>query len=719
MVKPHRLSVISPATKLPFPGEPDSPSTQADAAATKPKPQQKPSSKTFLDHIRLRTLSNSKKDGKSSSAPSTPRPGDEANGAQSLDLAVAKLSLSSEITPDGLSKKEAGKQGEVKRQMTPAAEIKQADAQIPTEFGSRVYIFSPDQSMSDIQAQVDEVFSAQETNQFGSDRFVLLFMPGKYQLDVKIGYYTTVHGLGRFPEDTIIEGAVRVKADWMENSNATLNFWRGAENLTVIPTIEEDQKILVWAVSQATFFRRISVQGNVVLSDHGGWSSGGFIADCKVSGNIDNGTQQQFITRNTSMGSWTGGSYAQVFVGDEGAPPEDWPAKPFSTIKRTPVLREKPYPIVNEKGTLQIVVPQLKLSSVGPSWVESQDAGCDSPPADVVLDLSSFYIASPLKDTASTINAALDSGKSIVFSPGVYPLDQALAVTQPNTILLGIGLATLRPENGTAAVTISDVDGVTVSGLLLDAGFRNSANLITVGDAKSALCHSHNPIVLHDIFCRVGGAGLGRATTCMTINARDTIVDNTWIWRADHGEGVGWYDNQAAVGLLVEADDVTIYGLFVEHFQQYQTVWNGERGQVFFYQSEFPYDPPNNAVWSHSRVPGYASYKVAPSVKSHFATGLGIYAVFVNGGEGVVSYTAVEQPVSDEAYAIKVVLVRHVSIVRFAGKAGTGVNHVINGLGKGIGDNTRLSMLKDAYSGDDQTSPDLQKAASKVAAKRK
>lgn len=111
-------------------------------------------------------------------------------------------------------------------------------------------VFTSDQPMADIQAQVDEVYQAQVSNQFGGDRWALFFHPGQYSLDVRVGYYTTVHGLGASPEDVVITGAVRVKADWMENNNATINFWRGVENLTVIPTIEEDASVLVWAVSQ-------------------------------------------------------------------------------------------------------------------------------------------------------------------------------------------------------------------------------------------------------------------------------------------------------------------------------------------------------------------------------------------------------------------------------------------------------------------------------------
>ena len=41
---------------------------------------------------------------------------------------------------------------------------------------------------------------------------------------------------------------------------------------------------------------------------------------------------------------------------------------------------------------------------------------------------------------------------------------------------------------------------------------------------------------------------------------------------------------------MVDGDDVTTYGLAVEHTLEDLTVWNGEGGQVYFYQSELPYD---------------------------------------------------------------------------------------------------------------------------------
>ncbi len=54
--------------------------------------------------------------------------------------------------------------------------------------------------------------------------------------------------------------------------------------------------------------------------------------------------------------------------------------------------------------------------------------------------------------------------------------------------------------------------------------------------------------------------------------------------------------NTSANGLVVNGNDVIAYGLFVEHHQQCQVVWNGNRGRTYFYQSEIPYDPPSQTI---------------------------------------------------------------------------------------------------------------------------
>jgi hypothetical protein len=237
---------------------------------------------------------------------------------------------------------------------------------------------------------------------------------------------------------------------------------------------------------------------------------------------------------------------------------------------------------------------------------------------------------------------------------------------------MGLGFATLKPAKGKAAMTVADVDGVTIAGLLFDAGETESPVLLEVGPERSKARHAKNPTLLADVFFRVGGAGVGKSKVSLAINSSDVIVDHTWIWRADHGAGVGWEDNTAANGMVVTGDDVTVYGLFVEHYQQYQVLWKGNGGRTYFYQSEIPYDPPNQASYaSGPHTNGWASYKVADNVTNHEAWGLGIYSVFRH--PDVVLTRAIEVPKTPN------VQFHHIITVAL-GNLGS-IDNVINGTG--------------------------------------
>ncbi|MCC7175293.1 MAG: coagulation factor 5/8 type domain-containing protein [Bryobacterales bacterium] len=499
------------------------------------------------------------------------------------------------------------------------------------DFGPNVLVFTPSTPAASVQEQINRVYAIQEKSQFGAERFALLFQPGAYSVDIPVGFYTQVIGLGAAPASVHIQGNVHSDA-YLPNNNATCNFWRAIEGFSVTPSAG----VMQWAVSQAISFRRMHIHGDVVLHQKGGWSSGGWMSDSLVDGNVGSGSQQQWISRNTEWGGWTGSNWNMVFVGVVNPPAGEWPAPPYTKVARTPVVREKPYLEIDARGNYSVRVPALRSDSLGVSWRGGSTPGKSIP-------LSQFYIARPGADTAASINAQLAKGKHLLLTPGIYELTGTLRVTRANTVVLGLGYATLRPANGVVAMTTADVDGLVLAGLLFDAGPASSPALLEVGPSGSKARHARNPISLHDVYFRVGGAALGRASASLKINAHDTIVDHTWVWRADHGAGVGWNSNTAANGLVVNGDDVTIYGLFVEHYQEYQVVWNGNGGRVYFYQSEIPYDPPDQPGYTSAPgVNGWASYKVADGVSSHQAWGLGIYSVFRN--RGVVLTRAIEAP---------------------------------------------------------------------------
>jgi hypothetical protein len=507
------------------------------------------------------------------------------------------------------------------------------------DLGPNVFVFDPSMSSAAIQQQIDKVYAIQQHSEFGSARYALLFLPGSYSVDVPIGFYTQVLGLGPTPDAVHITGNVHADASLPRN-NATCTFWRAAEGFSVTPTGGSMQ----WAVSQAAPFRRMHIYGNLVLHQNHGWASGGWMSDAVIDGNVDSGSQQQWIARNSQWGKWTGSSWNMVFVGDVSPPAGEWPQPPYTKVAQVPVVREKPFLFVDARGNYLVRVPALRHDSSGITWRGGSTPGRSIP-------LKRFFIAHP-GDTAAVINAQLAAGKNLLFTPGIYELTEPIRVTRTNTIVLGLGFATLKPTQGTAALTIADADGVIVAGLLVDAGPVESPVLVEVGPEGSHANHARNPIELADIFFRVGGAGVGRAVVDLRINSNDTIVDHTWIWRADHGSGVGWNLNTSANGIVVNGNRVTAYGLFVEHHQQYQVLWNGNAGRTYFYQSEIPYDPPDQASYSSGvdangqRINGWASYKVAAGVVSHEAWGLGVYSVFRH--PKVVLTRAIEVPTTPD-----------------------------------------------------------------------
>ncbi|MDX2673201.1 coagulation factor 5/8 type domain-containing protein [Streptomyces sp. ID03-2B] len=482
------------------------------------------------------------------------------------------------------------------------------------DLGPNVHVFDP--STPDIQGKVDEIFKKQESAQFGSDRYALMFKPGTYDnINAQIGFYTQIAGLGLNPNDTTFNGDVTVDAGWFDG-NATQNFWRSAENLTLNPVSGTNR----WAVSQAAPFRRMHVKGGLNLAPDGyGWASGGYIADSKIDGEVGPYSQQQWYTRDSSVGGWGNGVWNMTFSGVEGAPANSFPEPPYTTLDTTPISREKPF-LYLDGDDYKVFVPEKRENARGVSWANGTPAGESIP-------LDQFYVVKEGAD-AATINAAVEQGLHLLFTPGVYHVDETININRADTVALGLGLATIIPDNGVTAIKVGDVDGVKLAGLLVDAGPVNSETLIEVGPENASADHSANPTSLQDVFVRIGGAGPGKATTSIVVNSDDTIIDHTWVWRADHGEGWGWETNRADYGVRVNGDDVLATGLFVEHFNKYDVEWYGERGRTIFFQNEKAYDAPNQEAIQNGDTKGYAAYRVDDSVEQHEGWGMGSYCYY-------------------------------------------------------------------------------------------
>lgn len=542
-----------------------------------------------------------------------------------------------------------------------------------TLLGKNTFVFDPAMDMKEVQTLIDSIHAGQvyPTNEFSKNRYALLFKPGTYHLDVRVGYYMHVMGLGKSPEDVVIVGAVR--SNTTQGGHVLCNFWRTAENLTIVPVKDSTN---TWAVSQAAPLRRVSVKGNLKLFE--GASSGGFMADCKIDGTVFSGSQQQWLTRNSVFKKWEGGVWNMVYVGVSNAPKENWPEKPVTTIKETPEVREKPY-LIYSGGKFYLKIPVLKKNSIGVDWDKQINN-------EKTISMDDFYVAKADVDNAKSINNALKKRKHILFTPGIYSLSESLKVKRSGTVVMGIGMTTLVPEKGNKVIEVSDVDGVTIASLLIDAAKIPSETLMQVGKPGSKKNHAANPTYLFDVFFRVGGPHEGSASRCLVINSNNVCADHVWLWRADHGIGVGWDKNKCANGLIVNGNNVTIFGLFNEHFQEYQTIWNGENGRVYFYQSEMPYDPPTVDAWKHGDTFGYASYKVADQVRNHQAWGLGIYNVFYDAP--VIVDQAIETPSAVESGFY------HKVIFWLNGNKESIVKSIMNGKGGSVNSINRKATMK-------------------------
>ena len=479
-------------------------------------------------------------------------------------------------------------------------------------FGTNVNVFDPTMAMTTIQSKISSLYGS--TGQFSSQRTAYLFKPGNYSLDVTINYYIQAYGLGMSPEDVQIAGLVEAP------EGGTQSFWRGAENITVTPTGGKMPGYDIWAVSQADPFRRMHIKGKLQL-EFGG-ASGGFMSDCKIDGAIYPGSNQQFYFRNCDFSGWTASyMWNMLFQGVANPPPETYPTGAETVVAKTPLVREKPFLTIDAAGNYSVFVPALRTNSLGTTWYNATPAGESLP-------IDQFYVAIAGTDNATTINTALSQGKNLLLTPGIYSVSTPILVQRPNTVVLGLGMATVQPQNGIIAMKTADVGGITIANILFDAGTVESPVLLQVGDSGSVRDNSDNPPVVFDIFARIGGGGPAKATVAVILNSNNTILDHCWLWRADHGSGAGWTTNPARNGLIVNGNNVITYGQQVEHFQQHNTVWNGNYGQTYFYQNEFPYDVAQQSDFNDGAKLGYSAYYVTSRVTNFEGWALGIYSYF-------------------------------------------------------------------------------------------
>lgn len=565
-------------------------------------------------------------------------------------------------------------------------------------FGEKVIIFSPSDNPDSVAACLTHINDLLFGKEMSADRYAVLFKPGDYTQAglINVPFYVHIAGLGKTPYDVKLSNIHT--PPHLRDGNGTCTFWRSAENFSIIGDASYNEpETFKWAVSQAAPLRRVYSQRVLRTQWGNGWVSGGFAADCLFEAPAGSDHQQQWFYRNSYLGEGRGDfreeKYNYCFQGVELGEKADHASyygdnsrDNVTFITTTPVVREKPFLFIGDDGRYKVFRPALRHDSKGVSYTR------DSMGEGETIDLLDNFFIVKGDVSAAEINRQLRDGKNILFTPGMYTLEEPLRIERPNTIVMGIGWATLIPgkSNPETAISIADTDGVSVASLLFDSHY-SSSTLITVGDRKTSVRHDANPSVLSDLFFRIGGFRPDKVHVdqAVKISSNDVIGDHFWIWRADHGVrgSVGWDINTAKNGLVVDGDHVSIYGLFNEHFQEYQTLWNGENGRMVFYQCETPYDAPEQSRYmsENGTRDGYAAYKVAGHVKNHDASAMGIYDVLF---KDIRIENSVEAP---ECEGVRIINLCNNSL---SSPGPRGIGYVLNGKTKSTYNTWRDNLVR-------------------------
>jgi hypothetical protein len=496
-------------------------------------------------------------------------------------------------------------------------------------FGSRVTICSDGGHVEAINLPSKQ----NDDNEFDATTgHAYLFQPSQnpYTLDkeLPVGFYTQVAGLGdRYSNVKIVGNVISHNM----GDHATQNFWRSAENFEITP----QNGNMTWAVSQASPLRNIKIDGNLTLSEGSGYSSGGFMANITAD-TVNRGTQQQWFTRSSSLKTWNGSDDNMVFVNNN-ITNINFSSQGNTLINNIPTMREKPYLAFSESLGYYINVPVLERGLPANSGYHDTKIKAQIAVGDGTCRAGSHVlVVRQDKSNISDIQSCLNNDGSIIFTPGFYNLQDTIYIHNSDSVILGLGIPVLHaPTNGKSIIAIDDnANGTTISGIIAEADKTSQgATLIKIGNqnAKPDDENYNNPTLLSDLYCRIRGnlqSTTNELGNCITINKPYTIGDNLWLWRADHGDDVSWTANPADTGLIINADNVIMYGLAVEHFEKHQVIWNGKNGVLIFFQSEEPYDVPNQEAWMDEKGHnGYSAINVTANGTNFQGYGLGIYFV--------------------------------------------------------------------------------------------
>ena len=456
-----------------------------------------------------------------------------------------------------------------------------------------------------------------QTDHWSNKRYAILIADGEYYMrgPFKIGYYTQILGVAESKYPVVSPGInVLNNCEEVDDPNCVSpgglnNFWRSMSHLKI--DASGLGHVLRFSVSQAAPLREIEIEGrnDLLMCDWGtgggcGYNSGGFIDNLVTKAKVKLGSQQQFYISNSKFKTLEAGAWNIVSNDNQGG---------FEGTGDRENVRDTwskfPFIGVDSKGLSNLKIPRLvaeyneQLKKY--NWKVSYD--------NKFVTVDNFITIKPDNDdevivfselNINQINNALSNKSGIIVMPGIYKLGGVIDVPD-NKVVLGIGLPTLICENDIGHCMKIGSEGVKIAGITFDAGTKgnlsdNRNTLLTVGEKGEG--NVANPTVLQDVYCRIARITEDQespsAYSCITINADYIIGQHLWLWRGDHdiqSQKVPWSINQAQYGLIVYGSHVKMYGLFVEHFENYQTVWDGQNGTITFYQSEMPYFLPENS----------------------------------------------------------------------------------------------------------------------------
>lgn len=468
--------------------------------------------------------------------------------------------------------------------------------------------------------------------QFSKERYVFLFKPGTYyNINMLLNYYISYIGGGNNKNDVIFLQSTLIAPPSINypKLGGLDNFWRSAENFTIdsngssypsswVKYNDYFPDSVLLSVSQASPIRNIQINNSNLytfqisekINYASVYCSGGFMSDIYFNNDstkkLNFGGQQQFYCRNVKnieASNISGGAW-NIVMNDDITSNDDSMSGKRVTNMGVVNIPLKPYYSLEEN-----------------SIVNNSTS------------ITDFSIFNPTS-TINEINTALSSGKSIILTPGYYNIDAPIVITNHNTVLLSLGMVTVENQNsGECLIINDDLNNVKVAGIVIQASESSVGITNTLIKVGNTVKNNSSNIFLHDIFVRVGGPSLkptnnNRVDKMMVINSNNVILDNCWLWRADHTNsisgGLGPTNAVCNHALEVNGNNVKAYGLSCEHTLQDIVTWNGDNGEVNFYQCELPYDVENHWDYSGFVING-SNFK---------GYGMGVYCFFAKKWEG-------------------------------------------------------------------------------------